>query len=101
MQAAEAATAEARALYLHGDPAVARRRLEPYLPLLLDGQLIGAEQPVRALRSAAEVLGAADDPRGAQLYARARAELEWRAALVQPERRDAFLNAIPAHRGLL
>lgn len=101
VQAAEAAAAEAQALYLHGDPAAARRRLEPCLPLLLSGQLIGAEEPVRALRAAAEVLGAADDPRGAQLHARAHSELEWRAALVRPERRAAFLYAIPAHRGLL
>ncbi|MCS6881229.1 MAG: BTAD domain-containing putative transcriptional regulator [Oscillochloridaceae bacterium] len=101
VQAAEAATAEAQALYLQGEPRAARRRLEPCLPLLLSGQLIGAEEPVRALRAAAEVLGAADDPRGAQLHARARAELERRAALLRPERRDAFLRAIPAHCGLL
>jgi len=99
--AAEAAAAEAQSLYLQGDPRAARQCLEPYVPLLLDGALTGAEEPVRTLLSAAEVLGAADDPRGAQLYARARGEFTWRAALMRPERRHAFLHAIPAHRRLL
>ncbi|MFQ3661766.1 MAG: BTAD domain-containing putative transcriptional regulator [Chloroflexaceae bacterium] len=99
--AAEAAAAEAQILHLQGDLRAARQCLEPYLPLLLGGQLIGAEEPVRTLRGAAEVLWAADDPRGAQLHARARSELEWRAALVPPRRREDFLRAIPAHRGLL
>ena len=99
--AAEGAAAEAHVLYQQGDLCAARQCLEPSVPLLLDGALTGAEEPVRTLLSAAEVLGAADDPRDAQLHARARAELTWRAALVRPERRDAFLGAIPAHRRLL
>lgn len=101
MLAAEAAAAEAQMLHLQGDLCAARQCLESYLPLLLGGSLTGAVEPVRTLRGAAEVLWAADDPRGAQLHARARNELEWRAALVRPERREAFLHAIPAHRGLL
>ncbi len=99
--AAEAAVAEGHALLMQGDPLAARQCLEPYLSLLLGGLLIGAVEPVCTLRNAAEVLRAADDPRGVQLLTRARNELELRAALVRPERRAAFLRAIPAHCGLL
>jgi len=95
--AAEVVAAEARVLHQQGDLCAARQSLEPYLPLLLSASLVGAEEPVRTLRAAAAVLQVADDPRGAQLLDRARSERERRAALVRPERRAAFLGAIPAH----
>lgn len=83
-----------------GDLAGAIRLIEPQLPLLLGSALTGMDEPIRTLLSAVKTLRAAGDARAAHLVERARAELARRAALVRPERRDAFLNAIPAHRAL-
>jgi tetratricopeptide (TPR) repeat protein len=81
-----------------GDVAGAIRLIEPQILLLLGGALTGMDEPIRTLLSAAETLRSAGDARVERLVERARAELARRAALVRPERRDAFLNAIPAHR---
>jgi hypothetical protein len=83
-----------------GDGVGAIGLLVPQLTLLLSGALTGMDEPMRTLLSAAETLRAAGDPRAEQLVARAERELARRAELVHPERRDAFLCAVLAHRAL-
>ncbi|HMQ29966.1 MAG TPA: BTAD domain-containing putative transcriptional regulator [Chloroflexaceae bacterium] len=83
-----------------GDGAGALSLVVPQCSLLLGGPLTGMDEPIRTLLNAAELLQAAGDPRAEQLNVRARAELVRRTELVRPERRDAFLNQIPAHRAL-
>ncbi len=86
--------------HAQGDAAGAIRLVAPYVALLLGGALTGMDEPIRTLRSAAETLKAAGDPRAEQLVERAASELTRRAELVRPERRDSFLRGIPAHHEL-
>lgn len=83
-----------------GDHASAVKLIQPQLPLLRSGALTGMDEPVRTLLSAAAILRAAGDAQAEGLVERARCELAHRAELLSFERRDAFLNHIPAHRAL-
>ncbi|HMQ30488.1 MAG TPA: hypothetical protein PKD53_07145 [Chloroflexaceae bacterium] len=86
-RSAAGAVALAAARHALGDLAGAYDLLVPQLALLLCGPLTGMDEPIRTLLSAAELL-------------RAQGELARRVELVRPERHEAFLNAIPAHREL-
>ncbi len=86
--------------HAQGDAAGAVRLVAPHVTLLLGGALTGMDEPIRTLRSAAETLKAAGDPRAEQLVERAASELTRRADLVRPERRVSFLCGIPAHHEL-
>lgn len=94
------ATALAEMRRAQGDLAGAIQLIAPLITSLLHGELTGMDEPVRTLLSAAATLRSAGDPRAEPLVEQARRELERRAGLVRPERRDAFLHDIPAHRAL-
>jgi len=98
--AAEAAVAFAEVRQRQEAPAEGRDMLEPYLPTLLHSDLIGADDPIRALVGAATVLAAASDKRAVQLLERAGIMFTRRLALVAPERRRHFAEHTAAHRAL-
>jgi DNA-binding SARP family transcriptional activator len=98
--AAEAAVARAWVAQRRGRPQAAVAAIEPLLALLLTSDLVGADDAVWTLGTAARALAGARDPRSTPVWLRGAALLARRAALAAPERRATFLQLTPVHRAL-
>ena len=92
----------ARVALARDDAPAALAQIEEVLAHLESGTLDGAEEPMLVYLTCYQALHANADPRAPALLARARAELQARAAqIVDPEARRRFLEEVAAHRGVL